>query len=136
MPLLPMAIPSVMAMVLNSTGVPPLARTPSAACSASSRRPMLQGETLDQVWTTPIIGRARASSSSPVARSMARAGACAGPDLMASLLRGVEAGWFGFKWCSWFSSKGLWPKKNPALRSAGFVEGAVVSVLRADSSRT
>ncbi len=38
MPSVPMVTPSLMAMVLNSMGVPPAARTPSLAFTASSRR--------------------------------------------------------------------------------------------------
>ena len=49
MPDVPIAMPSVTAMVLNSNGVPPAARTPSHAACAKSRRFKLQGETFDQV---------------------------------------------------------------------------------------
>jgi hypothetical protein len=38
MPSVPMVTPSLMAMVLNSMGVPPAARTPSFTFSASARR--------------------------------------------------------------------------------------------------
>ena len=38
MPSVPMVTPSLMAMVLNSMGVPPAARTPSFTLTASSRR--------------------------------------------------------------------------------------------------
>jgi hypothetical protein len=79
MPGVPMAMPSVTAMVLNSTGVPPAARTPAAACSASSRRLRLHGLTFDHVCTIATSGLAMASSSRPVARSIARAGARSGP---------------------------------------------------------
>lgn len=85
MPEVPMAMPSVTAMVLNSIGVPPAARMPSQAAAARSRRFRLHGLTLDQVCTTAISGLAMASSSSPVARSMARAGARSGPCLIALL---------------------------------------------------
>ncbi|BDX00900.1 hypothetical protein MACH15_26520 [Maricaulis maris] len=45
---------------------------------------MLQGVTVVQVLMTPIIGLSKSASSMPVARSMARAGARAGPAVMAS----------------------------------------------------
>ena len=38
MPSVPMVTPSLIAMVLNSMGVPPAARMPAFTCSASSRR--------------------------------------------------------------------------------------------------
>ena len=85
MPSLPIAMPSVTAIVLNSIGVPPAACTPRRTSCARSRRVRLHGDTSDQVWITPTKGLAMAASSSPVARSMARAGARAGPDLIASL---------------------------------------------------
>ena len=87
-PDVPIAIPSVTAMVLNSIGVPPAARIPALACSANSRRFKLHGEIFDQVCTTATIGLAISSSDNPVARNMARAGARSGPVLMASLRKG------------------------------------------------
>jgi hypothetical protein len=45
---------------------------------------MLQGVIVDQVLTTPTIGRARSSSVMPVPRNMARAGARAWPLVIAS----------------------------------------------------
>jgi len=50
MPSVPMEMPSDMAMVLNSTGVPPAARMPALTCSASARRCTLQGVTSVQVF--------------------------------------------------------------------------------------
>ena len=38
MPLVPIVMPSEIAMVLNSIGVPPAARMPSLTCLASARR--------------------------------------------------------------------------------------------------
>ena len=81
-----MAIPSVTAIVLNSIGVPPAAITPRRTSWARSRRVMLHGDTSVHVCTIATSGLAIAASSIPVARSMARAGAWAGPDLMALLL--------------------------------------------------
>ena len=60
-PSVPMVTPSLMAMVLNSIGVPPAARMPSFTCSASRRRWKLQGMVSVQVLATPMSGRARSS---------------------------------------------------------------------------
>jgi hypothetical protein len=63
MPSVPIVIPSDTAIVLNSIGVPPAARTPSFTRLASPRRWMLQGITSVQVLAMPMIGRCSASSS-------------------------------------------------------------------------
>ena len=91
MPVVPIAMPSVTAMVLNSTGVPPAALMPSRADCASSRSVRLQGEMSDHVCTTPTSGLAMSASDRPVARSMARAGARDGPDLIWSEFTGMRA---------------------------------------------
>ena len=65
MPSVPIVIPSEIATVLNSIGVPPAARTPSLTRSARRRRWKLQGIVSVQVLATPTIGRCRASSSKP-----------------------------------------------------------------------
>ena len=75
MPSVPMVMPSEMAMVLNSMGVPPAARMPSFTFTARSRRWKLQGIVSIQVLAMPMIGLARSSSVRPVARSMLRAAA-------------------------------------------------------------
>ena len=62
MPGVPIVIPSEIAMVLNSIGVPPAARTPSLTFAASARRWMLHGIVSIQVEATPMIGFARSSS--------------------------------------------------------------------------
>jgi hypothetical protein len=62
-PSVPMVIPSEIATVLNSIGVPPAARTPSLTRSASRRRWKLHGMVSVQVLAIPTIGRASASSS-------------------------------------------------------------------------
>ena len=82
MPSVPMVTPSLMAMVLNSIGVPPAARTPSFTCSASSRRLKLHGMVSIQVLAMPMIGFFRSSSVKPMALSMARAGARSRPWVM------------------------------------------------------
>ena len=66
MPLVPIVMPSEMAMVLNSIGVPPAARMPSLTLAASARRWKLQGIVSIQVVATPMIGLASASSSKPM----------------------------------------------------------------------
>ena len=65
-PLVPIVIPSEIATVLNSIGVPPAARTPSLMCSASPRRWKLQGIASVQVFAIPTVGRLSASSSKPI----------------------------------------------------------------------
>ena len=74
MPSVPMVMPSEIAMVLNSIGVPPAARMPSFTFSASRRRWKLQGIVSVQVLAMPTIGRWRSSSSKPMPFRYARAG--------------------------------------------------------------
>ena len=57
MPSVPIVMPSLMATVLNSMGVPPAARTPSFTCSASSRRLKLHGIVSVHVLAMPTMGR-------------------------------------------------------------------------------
>ena len=66
MPSVPIVMPSEMATVLNSIGVPPAARTPSFTFSASRRRWKLQGMVSVHVFAIPMMGRFRASSSNPM----------------------------------------------------------------------
>jgi hypothetical protein len=66
MPFVPIVIPSEIATVLNSIGVPPAARTPSFTWVARPRRWKLHGIASIQVLATPIVGRLRASSSKPI----------------------------------------------------------------------
>ena len=56
MPSVPIVMPSEIAMVLNSIGVPPAARMPSLTFSASARRWKLHGIVSIQVLATPMIG--------------------------------------------------------------------------------
>ena len=65
-PSVPIVMPSEIATVLNSMGVPPAARTPSFTRSASRRRWKLQGIVSVQVFAMPTIGRCSASSSKPI----------------------------------------------------------------------
>ena len=75
MPSCPMEIPSETAMVMNSSGKPPAALTPSLARLARRSRGMLQGVTSFQEEATPTWGLPQSSSPMPTALSMARAGA-------------------------------------------------------------
>src|SRR5712691_7302827 len=65
MPSVPMAMPSVTVMLLNSMGVPPAARIPSFTFCATVRWLALQGVISIQQWPTPTSGRARAARSAP-----------------------------------------------------------------------
>ena len=56
--MVPIVIPSEIATVLNSIGVPPAARTPSLIGLARSRRWKLHGIASVQVLATPIVGLA------------------------------------------------------------------------------
>src|SRR5918998_361163 len=80
-PDVPMVMPSEMATVLNSIGVPPAARIPSLTFAASARRPKLHGIVSVQVDATPMIGFESASLSNPIPCRYARAGARAGPSV-------------------------------------------------------
>ena len=66
MPLVPIVIPSEIAIVLNSIGVPPASRMPSFTVAASARRWKLHGIVSIQVEATPTIGLLSASSSKPM----------------------------------------------------------------------
>ena len=66
MPDVPIVMPSEIAIVLNSIGVPPAARMPSLTFAASARRPKLQGIVSVQVEATPMIGLLSASASKPM----------------------------------------------------------------------
>ncbi len=50
MPSVPIVIPSEIAIVLNSIGVPPASRTPAFTWSASARKPKLHGIASVQVF--------------------------------------------------------------------------------------
>ena len=87
MPSVPMLMPSETTTVLNSIGVPPAARMPSLTFAPSSRRCRLQGVASVQVFATAMSGFSRSASLSPVAFSIARAGARLMPFLIASLFK-------------------------------------------------
>ena len=63
-PWVPIVMPSEIATVLNSIGVPPASRMPSLTSAASARRSKLHGIVSIQVEATPMIGLDSASSSS------------------------------------------------------------------------
>src|SRR5579871_222076 len=85
MPSVPIVSPSLMAMVLNSMGVPPAARMPSFTFADSRRRWKLQGMVSIQVLATPMMGLRRSSSVKPMALNMARDGARSRPSVMPRL---------------------------------------------------
>ena len=60
---MPIVIPSEIAIVLNSIGVPPASRIPSLTFAASARRWKLHGIVSIQVLATPMSGLDSASSS-------------------------------------------------------------------------
>src|SRR5689334_3843267 len=86
MPSVPIVMPSEIATVLYSIGVPPARRTPSLTFSARRRRWLLHGVVSIQVFAMPTMGFARSSSVRPMALSMARAGARDGPSVIVALL--------------------------------------------------
>ena len=61
-PAVPIVMPSEMAIVLSSIGVPPAARMPSLTFAASTRLLKLQGIVSIHEWATPTIGLARSSA--------------------------------------------------------------------------
>src|SRR5437016_2417755 len=86
MPSVPMVMPSLIAMVLNSMGVPPASRTPRFTCSARRRRLKLHGMVSVQVLAMPTIGRVRSASEKPIAFRYERAGARSRPSRRVRLL--------------------------------------------------
>src|SRR5580698_9247902 len=77
-----MLMPSETEMVENSRGVPPASAIPVLAASTWKSWVMLQGVCSPFMLTTPIIGLAIASSSSPIARMKARCGARSRPSVV------------------------------------------------------
>src|SRR5262249_54027753 len=76
----PIVMPSLIAMVLNSIGVPPASRTPRFTCSARRRRLKLHGIVSVHELAMPTIGRARSASPKPIAFRYDRAGARSRPS--------------------------------------------------------
>ena len=87
MPDVPIETPSETEMVLNSIGVPPASRMPSFTFAPRTRWFQLHGIVSIHIVATPISGFASASSSKPIALSIARAGARSGPSVSAALCR-------------------------------------------------
>ena len=79
-----MPMPSDIEIVVNSRGVPPASATPCLAASTWKPCVMLHGVCSPFMLTTPIIGLAIASSSSPMARMKARCGVRLIPYLVMS----------------------------------------------------
>src|ERR1700722_16395140 len=77
-----MLIPSDTETVVNSRGVPPASAIPSFAAATWKSWVMLQGVCSPFMLTTPIMGFASASSSSPIARMKARCGARSRPSIV------------------------------------------------------
>ncbi len=95
MPSCPIEIPSETAMVVKVRPTPPLARTPRLASAASIGPVRLQGVTSLPAETSPTWGRAKSSSCSPTARSMARAPALAKPSVTSwEWILGGMARWY------------------------------------------
>ncbi len=86
MPSAPIVMPSDIATVLNSIGVPPASRMPSFTLAARRRRWKLHGPISVQVLAMPTSGLCRSASEKPTAFSIARAGARLGPSVRAALL--------------------------------------------------
>ena len=84
-PSVPIAIPSETEIVWKTSGSTRSDRSSSAAATASSSRCMLQGVTLFQVAATPACGNCRSSVVQPIARSIERAAAWAGPPVTSRL---------------------------------------------------
>src|SRR5690349_3455892 len=86
-PSVPMAMPSVTEIVLNSSGRPPAARMPCFTCCARSCRLAWQGVISFQVLAMPMSGLlSRSSSETPTAWKYDRAAARSTPSVI-SLLR-------------------------------------------------
>ena len=92
-----MAMPSQSAMVLNSNGTPPPARTPSLTASAIVRRWVWPGTTSVKLLTTPMKGLSISSRVQPSAYSSDRCGARSIPFLTASLFIDVLLAVTGLK---------------------------------------
>ena len=73
MPPWPIAMPSSTAIVLNSRGIAPAARTASATTWPTSRRCTWPGTNSVKLFATAMIGLPMSSLATPVARSRARA---------------------------------------------------------------
>ena len=86
MPSVPMEMPSLIVMVPNICGMPPLSRIWVEAMSASLPSPALQGVISLCPLAIPMMGLSKSSSVKPTARSMARLGERRSPLVIAWLL--------------------------------------------------
>ena len=87
MPSVPIEMPSLIVIVPKTCGMPPAARTPRAARSASSPIPALHGVIVLWLFEMPMIGLAKSASVKPTARSIARLGERLSPAVTTRLLR-------------------------------------------------
>ena len=85
MPSVPMEMPSLMVMVPNMKGTLSAALSPSLTFCAWRSRWTLQGVTSEARLAMATKGLSMSASSSPVARSIARAPARSGPSVTARL---------------------------------------------------
>src|ERR1700722_4930066 len=88
MPPWPIAMPSSTAIVLNSRGIAPAARTASAITRPTSARWTWPGTNSVKLLATAIIGLPKSSDATPVARSSARAPAMFRPCVTVRDLNG------------------------------------------------
>src|SRR5580693_4439365 len=88
MPPWPIAMPSSTAIVLNSRGIAPAARTASAMTRPTSARWTWPGTNSVKLLATAIIGLPKSSEATPVARSRARAPAMFRPCVTVRDLNG------------------------------------------------
>ncbi len=88
MPPWPIAMPSSTAIVLNSRGIAPAARTASAMTRPTSARWTWPGTNSVKLLATAIIGLPKSSDATPVARSSARAPAMFRPCVTVRDLNG------------------------------------------------
>ena len=77
----PIEMASDTVIVPNSMATPPASRMPARTCSASTRNVMLHGVISFHELAMPTCGLAQSSSVSPIARSIARAGAFCIPSV-------------------------------------------------------
>ena len=88
-PSCPMAMPSSMAMVLNSAAKQPCFSISSLTICPTSCRWVWPGTNCVNELTTAIIGRPSCSSVMPLARHRARAPAMRRPSVLVALLKGM-----------------------------------------------
>ena len=123
MPDVPIVIPSEIATVLNSIGVPPAALMPSLTCLASARRWKLHGIVSIHVLATPMIGLrqrlvvvADALQVRPRGRAVAALGECARAMLEVELT--VSGGGHAPSLCARRTLRSAGSRRRPRLTLA------------------